>query len=67
MLSKLWATHEMNFWEHKIHRALECNFDVSDSTVKTWSEVRRDTNHSSNKCFSQNKFNLGNLKSHSHT
>ena len=30
-------------------------------------EVRRDTNHSSNKCFSQNTFNLGNLKSHSDT
>ena len=25
MLSKLWATYEMNFWERKIHRALECN------------------------------------------
>ena len=25
MLSKLWATCEMNFWERKIHRALECN------------------------------------------
>ena len=34
MLSKLWATYEMNFWERKIHRALECKFDLSDSTVK---------------------------------
>ena len=25
MLSKLWATYEMNFWERKIHGALECN------------------------------------------
>ena len=25
MLSKLWATSEMNFWERKIHGALECN------------------------------------------
>ena len=25
MLSKLWATYEMNFWERKIHEALECN------------------------------------------
>ena len=25
MLSKLWATYEVNFWERKIHRALEGN------------------------------------------
>ena len=25
MLSKLWATYEMNLWERKIHGALECN------------------------------------------
>ena len=25
MLSKLWATYEMNFCERKIHGALECN------------------------------------------
>ena len=25
MLSKLWATYEMNFWERKIYGALECN------------------------------------------
>ena len=25
MLSILWATYEMNFWERKIHRAVECN------------------------------------------
>ena len=25
MLSKLWATNEMNFWERKTHGALQCN------------------------------------------
>ena len=25
MLSKLWATYEMNFWERKIHGASKCN------------------------------------------
>ena len=30
-------------------------------------KVRHDTNQYSNKCFSQNTFNLGNLKSHSDT
>ena len=60
MLSKLWVTYEMNFWELKIHGALECNWPfLLDSK-----EVRRDTNQPSNKCFSQNTFNLGNLKSH---
>ena len=29
-------------------------------------EVRSDTNQSASKCFSQNTFNLGNLKSHIH-
>ena len=66
MLSKFWATYEVNFGERKIHRALEYNLTFltrqSDSQ-----EVRRDTNHSSNKCFSQNTFNLGNLKSHRDT
>ena len=64
MLSKLWATYEVNFWERKIHRALEGNltFLITDSQ-----EVRRDTNQSSSKCFSQNTFNSGNLKSHSDT
>ena len=51
MLSKLWATYEMNFWERKIH-----GVDLSDATVKRFGRV---TNQSSNKCFSQNTFNLG--------
>ena len=25
MLSKLWATYEMNFWERKVHGAFKCN------------------------------------------
>ena len=25
MLSELWATYEINFWERKIHGAFECN------------------------------------------
>ena len=24
MLSKLWATYEMNFWERKVHGASKC-------------------------------------------
>ena len=96
MLSKLWATYEMNFGERKIHRALEFNltFLTRRSRGSVWhksflqqmfqpkytehlsliwpfwldgQEVRCDTNHSSNKCFSQNTLNLGNLKSQSHT
>ena len=31
MLSNLWATYEMDFWERKIHGALECNL-----TFLTW-------------------------------
>ena len=25
MLSKLWATYEMNFWERKVYGAFKCN------------------------------------------
>ena len=58
-LSKLWATYEMNFWERKIHGAFKCNL-----TFLTW-QIRGSARHnqSSNKCFSQNTFNLSNLKS----
>ena len=31
MLSKLWATYEMNFWERKVHGAFKCNL-----TFLTW-------------------------------
>ena len=59
MLSKLWATYEMNFWERKIHEAFKCNL-----TFLTW-QIRgsADTNQSPNKCFSQNTFNLSKISS----
>ena len=63
MLSKPWATHEMHFWERKVTEHLSVIWPF-------WldrKEVRHDTNQSSNKCFSQNTFNLSNLKSHSDT
>ena len=28
MLSKLWATYEMNVWERKIYGALECTVEA---------------------------------------
>ena len=41
MFSKLWATSEMNFWERKIHGALECNL-----TFLTW-QLRGSARHKS--------------------
>ena len=52
----------MNFWEREIRGPLEWN--LTFLTWQFWSSARP-TNQYSNKCFSQNTFNLGNLKSHS--
>ena len=41
MLSKLWATYEMNFWERKVHGAFKCNL-----TFLTW-QIRGLARHKS--------------------
>ena len=41
MLSKLWATYEMNFWERKVHGAFKCNL-----TFLTW-QIRGSARHKS--------------------
>ena len=41
MLSKLWATYEMSFWERKIHGAFKCNL-----TFLTW-QIRGSARHKS--------------------
>jgi len=64
MVLKLWATHEMNLWEREIQGALEWNLIFL--TWQFWGSARY-TNQYSNKCFSQNTFNLDNVKSHSDT
>ena len=41
ILSKLWATYEMNFWERKVHGAFKCNL-----TFLTW-QIRGSAPHKS--------------------
>ena len=34
MLSKLWATYEMNLWERKVHRAFNCNLAFQTGLIR---------------------------------